>query len=122
MFGWLKKRTAPATEKIAHQPPGAIFPWPTGWQLTALDEAIIAVPAAILGDNETIGSVIHCTDNVRLNLPTTPQAKPDERIMIWLEAGQSVWLTKSCTACVMPAHEGDAVPRRFQLTELAKPS
>jgi hypothetical protein len=32
--------------KIAHQPPGEVFAWPKGWQLTALDEAILAVSAA----------------------------------------------------------------------------
>jgi hypothetical protein len=96
MFGWFRKKPEPpaAGEKIAHQPPGAVFPWATGWQLTALDEAIIAVPAAILGDSETIGSVIHCDDGVQLNLPTGPHATPGERIMIWLQPGQSVWLSK----------------------------
>ncbi|MCE9560865.1 MAG: hypothetical protein K8U57_02310 [Planctomycetes bacterium] len=122
MFGWSKKKTAPpaAGEKIASQPPGEVFPWATGWQLTALDEAIIAVPAAILDDNETIGSVIHCDESVQLNLPTASHAIPGERIMIWLQPGQSVWLSKSCQGVVVPRSEGDTTPRRFRLTEIAR--
>ena len=122
MFGWFKKKPAPpaAGDKIATQPPGEVFPWATGWQLTALDEAVIAVPAAILGDNETIGSVIHCNDGVRLNLPTASHATPGERIMIWLQPGQSVWLSKSCQGIVVPQSEGDITPRRFRLTEVAR--
>jgi hypothetical protein len=97
-----------------------VFPWATGWQLTALDEAIIAVPAAILGDHETIGSVIHCDEGVQLNLPTAPHAMPGERIMIWLQPGQSVWLSKSCQGVVMPQSEGDTMARRFRLIEVAR--
>jgi hypothetical protein len=124
MFGWFKKKPQPkaAGEKVAHQPPGEVFPWAKGWRLTALDEAIIAVPAAILSDSETIGSVIHCDDGVRLNLPTASQATPGERIMIWLQPGQSVWLSKSCQGVVVPQSEGDTAARRFRLTEVARPS
>ena len=96
-----------------------MFPWPKGWQLTALDEAIIAGPAAILGDNEPIGSVIHADEGVRLNLPTAPHATPGERIMIWLQPGESVWLSKSCQGVVVPQFEGDTAARRFRLTEVA---
>lgn len=122
MFGWFKKKPEPpaAEEKIAHQPPGEVFPWARGWQLTALDEAIIAVPAAILGDNETIGSVIHCVDGVQLNLPTASHAKTGERIMIWLQPGQSVWLSKSCQGVVVPQSEGDTATRRFWLIEVGE--
>jgi hypothetical protein len=122
MFGWFRKKPEPPAtgEKIAHQPPGEVFPWARGWQLTALDEAIIAVPAAILGDNETIGSVIHCDDEVRLNLPTAPRSAPGERIMIRLQPGQSVWLSKSCQGVVVPQSEGDTAARRFRFAEVAQ--
>jgi hypothetical protein len=122
MFDWFKKKPEPpaAGEKVAHQPPGEVFPWPKGWQLTALDEAIIAVPAAILSDSEVIGSVIHCDDGVRLNMPTESHSTPGARIMLWLQAGQSVWLSKSCQAVVVPQSEGDTAARRFRLTEVAQ--
>jgi hypothetical protein len=124
MFGWFKKKPEPpaAGEKIAHQPPGEVFPWAKGWQLTALDEAIIAVPAAILGDDEAIGAVIHCDDGVRLNLPTAPHATLGERIKVWLRPGQSVWLSKSCQGVVVPQSEGDTAARRFRLNEVARPA
>jgi hypothetical protein len=120
MFGWLKKQPKqPPDEKIAHQPPGEMFPWAKGWQLTALDEAIIAVPAAILSDNEAIGSVIHTDDGVRLNMPMEPHSMPDALIMLWLLAGQSVWLSKSCDAFVVPQREGDSVLRRFRVSKVS---
>jgi hypothetical protein len=102
--------------KIAHQPPGEVFPWPNGWQLTALDEAVLAVPAAILTDDETIGSVIHAGDEVLIRLPTAPQH--GDRILIRLLAGQSVCLAKSCQTVVVPARQGDMAVRRFRLSRL----
>jgi hypothetical protein len=120
MFGWLKKQLKPPPdEKVAHQPPGEVFPWPKGWQLTALDEAILAVPAAILGDNEVIASVIHADDAVRINMPTEPHSMPEALIMLELLAGQSVWLSKSCDAFVVPQREGDSVVRRFKVSKVA---
>jgi hypothetical protein len=106
--------------KVAHQPPGEVFAWPKGWRLTALDEAILAVPAAILADTETVGSVIQCEDEVRLRLPTGAHTDPGARILIWLLAGQSVWLTKSCQAIVVPSGEGDKAARRFQLSQVGQ--
>lgn len=120
MFGWLKKRPKQSpNETVAHQPPGQLFPWTKGWQLTALDEAIIAVPAAILGDNEAIGSVIHADDGVQFNMPKEPHSTPDSLIMLWLLAGQSVWLSKSCDAFIVPQREGDSVLRRFKVSKVA---
>ena len=122
MFGWFKKKPEQAaTDKtVAHQPPGEVFAWPRAWQLTALDEAILAVPAAIISDSEVIGSVFHCDDGVQLNLPTEPQSTPGARIMLRLQPGHSVWLSKSCQAVVLSQFEGDTAPRRFRLTEIAQ--
>jgi hypothetical protein len=122
MSGWFKKKHDPpsAGEKIAYQPPREIFPWAKGWQLTALDEAIIAVPAAIISESEVIGSVIHCDDGVRLNLPTGPHTTPGARIMIWLQPGQSVWLSRSCDGVVVPQSQGDTAARRFRVTEVTQ--
>jgi hypothetical protein len=122
MFGWFKKKQEPppTTEKIAHQLPGEMFSWPKGWRITALDESIIAVPAAIIGDKEVIGAVIHCGEEVRLNFPTEPNSPQDARIMIWLLPGQSVWLSKSCQAVVVPLREGDKAARRFTVVEVTQ--
>lgn len=120
MFSWLKKQPKQSTnEKVAHQPPGEVFPWPKGWQLTALDEAIIAVPAAIIGDNEIIGTVIHADDGVQLNMPKEPHSTSGTLIMLRLLAGQSVWLSKSCDAFVVPQREGDSVLRHFKISKVA---
>ncbi len=103
---------------MAHQPPGLVFPWHKGWKLTALDETMIAVPVAILGDNETINSVIHCDDSVRISIPTATHTDESERITFWLQPGESVWLSKSCQGVVVAQSEGDTVARRFMLTEV----
>ncbi|MGL6097312.1 MAG: hypothetical protein ACRC7O_16125 [Fimbriiglobus sp.] len=119
MFGWFRKQPEPpAVEKVAHQPPGVVFPWPKCWRLTAIDEAMIAVPAAILTDGETIGSVIHADDGVRLNLPTVSPITPGELITIWLQPGESVRLSKSCDGIVLQQFEGDTAIRRFRVTEI----
>ena len=104
--------------KTAHQPPGQIFPWPKGWKLTALDEAILAIPAAILSDNDIIGSVIHAEDDVRLHLPTGRENEASNLIQIFLKPGQSVFLTKSCQAFVVPVYDGDDKKRRFNLSKV----
>jgi hypothetical protein len=119
VFGSFKRKPdSPAAGQVAHQPPGEVFPWPKGCQLTALDEVILAVPVAILTDSEDIGSVIHCGDDVRLNIPTGPLSTSEARIMLWLQAGQSVWLSKSCQAVVVPQSEGDMAARRFRVTQI----
>jgi len=57
---------------------------------------------------------------VQLNMPTEPHTTPGVRVMIWLQAGQSAWLSKSCQAVVLPQSEGDTAVRRFQLTEVTQ--
>jgi hypothetical protein len=100
-------------ETIAHQPPGDVFPWPTGWRLTALDEVIIAIPAAVIGNHEAIGSVIHADEDTLLNLPHGPDVT---RILIRLQVGQSAWLSRGCQAVVVHEQEGDTRPRRLKVS------
>jgi len=95
-----------------------IFPWPKGWKLTALEDAILAIPAAILSDEEAIGSVIHADDDAKLKLPTGQNPESDAHILIWLKEGQSVYLSKSCQAFVLPNHAEDKASKRFQLTRV----
>lgn len=116
IFGWLKKLRTQREhgEKVAHQPPCVPFTWPRGCQLTALDETIIAVPGAILADEERIGVVIHADDDVKLSI----QDDADAPIKLWLRTGNSVWLTKSCDAVIVPQFEGDTRARRFRLKKI----
>ncbi len=113
MFGWFRKQhePPPPSGQVAHQRPGEVFRWPKGWRLTALDEAIIAVPVAIFSDDEVIDSVIHGDADIRLGMNSATSA----RMMIWLKPGQSVWLSRSCEAVVVPMHDGDTADRRFTL-------
>jgi len=104
--------------KTCSQPPGEIFAWPKGWKLTALDEATLAVPGAILSDNDVVGSVILAENDVMLKLPTGQNPESDVHILIWLKKGQSVYLSKSCQAIVLPNHEGDKASKRFQVARV----
>lgn len=116
IFGWLRKlRTQRALhETIAHQSPCVPFAWPKGCQLTALDKTIIAVPGAILADEEPIGVVIHADDDVKLSMQNDAGAP----IKLWLRAGNSVWLAKSCEAIIVPQFEGDTRARRFRIAKI----
>ena len=88
-----------------------------------IDEAVIAIPATILSDGEVIDSVIHCGDDVQLNMPTEPYTEPDAQgFQLWLQVGQSVWLSKSCQGVVLPQREGDTAVRRFRLAEISQPA
>jgi hypothetical protein len=95
-------------EAIASQPPGEVFPWPKGTVLTALDEVTIALPTAIFGKDEKIGSVLHCPVDTEISIP-----KQGDTFYIRLHPGISVSLTKSCQACVVA---DDKRPRRFKVS------
>jgi len=109
MFGLFKKKPeAKSGEKIAHQPPGQIFPWPRGTVLTALDEATIALPMAIFGKDEPIGSVVLGSADLQMNIPKT-----GDTFFIRVQPGMSVSLAKSCQARVVA---DDQQPRRFRIS------
>ena len=110
MFAWLRKKT-PSTmtaEPVATQPPGEVFPWPRGTTLTSLDEAVLALPKAILGPEEPIGSVIQGDDDMGVNIPDQ-----GEVLYLRLRPGMSVTLSKSCQAVVVSE---DKKPRRFRIS------
>lgn len=105
LFG---KSDAPK-ERVALQPPGAVFPWPKLTTLTALEEVIIGVPAAILGSTEVIGSVILSSPDAEIRLPTKAG---ESLILLRLKSGMSASLTKSCQAIVVA---DDKRPRRIMV-------
>ena len=112
---WLM--AAKQRNKFSYRSPGEIFPLPKGCRLTALDEAIIALPAAILSGTEYVGEAIHCDGDVQIHLPIGPDSGPGARILLRLQAGQSVWLSRSCEVLVVPQSEGDSKPRRLRMSE-----
>src|SRR3954463_4474295 len=101
---------SPSGDKIAAQPPGEIFPWPRLTRLTALEDAVLAIPAATLGKDEKIGSVIHADVDAGLKLPNT---SADQYIYIRLKTGMSVWLSKSVQSVIIA---DDKKPRRIKIT------
>ena len=97
-------------EKIASQPPGEMFPWPRLTRLTMLEDVVLAIPAATLGKDEQIGSVIHADVDAGLSLPKTAA---DQYIYIRLKEGMSVWLSKSVQSVVVA---DDKKPRRIRIS------
>jgi hypothetical protein len=98
-------------DAIASQPPGEVFPWPQGIVLTALDEVTIALPTAVFGKDEKIGSVLHCPVDAQISIP-----KQGDTFYIRLQPGMSVSLTKSCQGRVVADDKYDKKPRRFKVS------
>src|SRR5262245_23816643 len=105
------------TEGIANQLPGEVFPWPKGTKLVALDDLTLAIPAAVLREDEQIGSVILGDEDMQIRLPTVPVTTPGARIFLRLRIGMTVWLAKSCQAMVVAE---DKSPRRIRVIPAAK--
>jgi hypothetical protein len=111
MLGFLKKKSAAPAKKaeaIARQPPGVIFPWPQGTVLTALEGATIALPMALLGKDDPIGSVVLGPADMQMSIP-----KEGDTFLIRLQPGMSVSLAKSCQGRVVA---DDGQPRRFKIS------
>jgi hypothetical protein len=113
MLDWFRKRLSRTASAgpIASQPPGEPFPWPRGTTLTALDETLLALPRAILGPSEVIGSVIRGDDAMQINIP-----EEGDLLFLRLRPGMSVSLSRSCQACVV---SDDGQPSRFQVSRSA---
>ncbi|HEX4590497.1 MAG TPA: hypothetical protein VH120_11240 [Gemmataceae bacterium] len=110
MFGWLRQLLAASkpNQVVAKQPPGHVFPWPKGTVLTAVDDVVFALPLAVFGDDEAIGSVLHGPKEMEINIPLEGNT-----FYIRLSSGMSVSLTKSCQACVVA---NDGRPRRIKVS------
>ncbi len=93
--------------RTAAQPPGEVFPFPKGTKLQALEEVVLAFPAAILEADQTFGSVIQSDDDAQFAMP-----EGDDRFYLRLEPGMSLTLTKSCQGVVVAE---DKRPRRFKV-------
>ncbi len=88
--------------------PGAIFPWPQGMVITALDEMIIEIPQAVFGE-EPIGSVLLGSEDCEVCIPP----HNDDSFFIRLQPGMSVSLTKSCEARLVAEEK---TPRKVWIT------
>lgn len=111
MFGFLKKKSTPAakmTEAIALQPPGEVFPWIKGMVLTAIDELVIALPMALLGKDEPIGSIVIAPDDMKISF-----TKQGDAFYVHLKPGMSVSLAKSSDALLVA---DDKQPKRLKLS------
>lgn len=111
MFDWLRRKpqTAPQGELIATQPHGAIFPWPKGAVLTAVDELVLALPMALFDKDRPIGEFVFGPDGMEINIP------PDgDTFFIRMTPGMSVSLAKSVQSYVAA---DDRKPRRIKVQQ-----
>jgi len=117
MFSEILKRLlrTNTAERIATQPFGETFPWLKDVTLTALDDVVIAFPAALIGEQEAIGTVIHCdNDDARISILGGPHHSNQDYIYLNLRAGMSAYLSKSSQAAVVSE---DKKAKRFRITD-----
>lgn len=110
--GCNSERTTPSelkadADQIATHSPGDVFEWPANTTLTALDECVIAMPAAILDPETPIGRIIEGDDDMGFNMP-----EGDDKVYLQLMPNMSVTIRKSCQAMIVA---DDANPRRFRV-------
>jgi len=119
MLSALKKIFQPkAAEEgqVALQPPGQPFPWPRGTRLTALETVVIVIPAAAVGPEEKIGSVILGDADMEIRPPQKPG---DPYIYLRLKEGSSVSLSKSVQGMIAAE---DKRPRKIRVNQKEEPN
>lgn len=99
---------------IVSQPIGEMFQWPKSVRLRAIDPLIIALPSALIANDEPIGSVILGDDDVEIGMPPG-----EDRILLRFQKGTTVWLTKASQACLV-GEDDDLAPKKIEVlkTEL----
>lgn len=102
--------------QVAMQPPGQPFPWPRGTRLTALEAVVIVIPAAAVGPEEEIGSVILGDADMEIRPPQKPS---DPYIYLRLKEGSSVSLSKSVQGMIVAE---DNRPRRIRVQQKEEPN
>ncbi len=107
MLNWLKKITGPKEKWLRlQQMPGTPFPFPKGAKLRPEEEVVLALPKALIADNETIGSVLLCDNDAGFTINDEAGA-----LYVKLKPGMTFSLSKSCEIMVITE---DRRPRFFQ--------
>jgi hypothetical protein len=98
MFNWLKRKPIGLREEWlrAQQAPGVVFPFPKGAKLRPEEEVVLALPQALVGDDEKIGSVLLCDDDADFALNEEAGA-----YYVRLKPGMTFSLSKSCEIMVV---------------------
>jgi hypothetical protein len=108
VFEWFKRKPRPAPGEVTvSQPPGAIFPWPKGAVLTAVDELVLAVPVALFDPGRPMSEFVFAPADAEINVPPA-----GDTFMIRLRPGMSVSLAKSVQSFVVA---DDQKPRRIRV-------
>lgn len=116
MLNWLRRKPAVVEEPWirAQQPPGVPFPFPKGAKLKPEEDVVLALPRALIPDDEKIGSVLLCDDSAEFTLNEKVGA-----FYVRLKAGMVFALAKSCEVMLIAE---DKRPRSFQIMKPVKRS
>lgn len=99
-------------DRIATQPHGSTFQWPKGVTLTALDELVLILPGAIVGESEPIRSAVEGSDKMQVRLEFENDTGPLRFVYIRLQAGMWARVARSCEARLISL---DGTPRRISI-------
>ena len=100
---------------IVTQRVGEVFLWPKYTILKPLDRLTLALPAAMLGPDETVSTIINCDDGAEI---TTPES--EGKIYIRLDAGMAIWMRRSSQAMVLPWVDGESEAKRMEFSALPR--
>ncbi|MFL5329100.1 MAG: hypothetical protein ACJ8C4_09295 [Gemmataceae bacterium] len=109
MFGWFKRKATFDSngEVVVAQPPDAVFPWPKGAVLTAVDEVTLALPTGLFDGNRPLSEFVFGPDDLEMNIPPG-----GDTFFIRLMPGMSVSLAKSVQSRVLAE---DKRPKRIRV-------
>jgi hypothetical protein len=109
VFGWLRRKATfdENGEAVVAQPPNAIFPWPKGAVLTAVDEVTLALPTALFDADRPMSDFLFGPDDLEMNAPPG-----SDTFFVRLKPGMSVSLAKSVQSRVV---SDDKKPRRMRV-------
>lgn len=95
--------------RSATQPPYEVFKLPAGVTLIADEEIILALPRAMIGEHEVIGSVIQVDDKAQFSLNDK-----QDLILLKLRQDMRVTLTKHAEVFLVTSGPNDRRPRRLR--------
>ena len=103
----------PLNDGIATQSPNSVFRWPSGVTLTAIDELALILPGKVIGESETIQSVLEGSDDMQLKLEFFEDGNSVKFVIVKLQPEMWVRVTRACEAKVISF---DGEPKRIRVS------
>ena len=109
MLGALKRfLTADPNKPSVTMRPGQVFQWRSGLCLRACEDTKLALPDALVREDEKIGSIIKVDDEARIGFCDRPDGTL-EAIILQLQSGQKVRLHRSCDVLLLADDDRERV-------------